>query len=226
MDLQHFEGAVCVASFGQLWSGSARQGLALSSIAVRLQALVSSRKLLWCDFSLNQCCRSTDLWLLRPWCSQSTPRTALQFESLNDQVPGNQPIRRQHVMSTPSSLLAFFHTGKLCLDSMVHLEVFFNHPVLSIIRFSCQLIFNKLLYTESVERKPLLALTKLLHGLHGLSFGKVTEVIWRSEKGKKLRNEQAPNWDHGLEVLFQLLPALACSPWQNIGAFMQNLRQS
>ena len=32
------------------------------------------------------------------WCSQSAPRTALQFESLNDQVPGNQPIRRQHVM--------------------------------------------------------------------------------------------------------------------------------
>ena len=59
---------------------------------------------------------------------------------------------------------------------MVRLE-FFNHPVLSIIRFSCQLIFNKLLYTESVERKPLPALTKLLHGLHGLSFEKVTAAI-------------------------------------------------
>ena len=60
---------------------------------------------------------------------------------------------------------------------MVHLEFFFNHPVLSIIRFSCQLIFKKLLYTESVERKPLPALTKLLHGLHGLYFEKVTAGI-------------------------------------------------
>ena len=89
------------------------------------------------------------------------------------------------IMSTPSSLLAFFTQDSLiCFGSMVHLD-FFNHPVLSIIWFSCQLIFNKLLYTEPVERKPLPALTKLLHGLYGLSFEKVTAVIWRSEKGKK-----------------------------------------
>ena len=25
MDLQHFEGAVCLTSFGQIWSGSPRQ---------------------------------------------------------------------------------------------------------------------------------------------------------------------------------------------------------
>ena len=35
MDLQHFEGAVCLASFGQLWSGSPRQVTESSNIAVR-----------------------------------------------------------------------------------------------------------------------------------------------------------------------------------------------
>ena len=65
--------------------------------------------------------------------------------------------------------------------------------MLSIIRFSCQLIFNKLLYTESVERKPLTALTKLLHGLHGLSFEKVTAGYEEAKREKRLRNEQAPN---------------------------------
>ena len=61
----------------------------------------------------------------------------------------------------------------------------FNHLVVSIIRFSCKL-FYKLLYTESIERKPLPTLTKFLHGLHGLPFEKMTAVIWRSKKGKKV----------------------------------------
>ena len=42
MDLQHFEGAVCPASFGQLWSGSPRQVTESSNIAVRLQAYYRS----------------------------------------------------------------------------------------------------------------------------------------------------------------------------------------
>ena len=102
-------------------------------------------------------------------CSQSTPRTALQFESLNDQVPGNQPIRRQHVMwnHVHSVVFACFFSHRKALFRFNDTPwIFFKHPVLSIIRFSCQLIFNKLLYTESVERKPLPALTKLWHGLH------------------------------------------------------------
>ena len=34
MDLQRFEGAVCLASFGQLWSGSPRQVTESSIVAV------------------------------------------------------------------------------------------------------------------------------------------------------------------------------------------------
>ena len=119
------------------------------------------------------------------------------------------------IMSTPSSLLAFFHTGKLCLGSMVHLEFLLTTlHVLSIIRFSCQLIFNKLLYTESVERKPLPTLTKLLHGLnglhglHGLSFEKVTVVKWRTEKGKKVEEwtgSKLRSWS------WSFVPAATCA---------------
>ena len=199
MDLQHFEGAVCLASFGQIWSRSPRQVTDSSTTAVRLQ--VSSRKLLWCDFSLNQCCRSTDWWLLGPWCSQSTPRSALQTEYssnlLNDQVPGklhNQPIRRQHVMCNHIHCIVFacfffsHMQEELCSGSMVHLEFFFNHPVLGIIRFSCQLIFNKLLYTESVDLKPLPTLTKLLHGLSLESDGGDNHWYEEAKKEKWLRN--------------------------------------
>ena len=58
-----------------------------------------SRTLLWCDFSLNQCCRSTDLWLLHPYGAHNLhPELRYSSNSSNDQVPGNQPIRRQHVM--------------------------------------------------------------------------------------------------------------------------------
>ena len=128
MDLQPFEGAVCLASFGRLWSGSPCQVTESSNIAVRLQALVSSRKLLWCDFSLNQCCRSTDLWLLRPYGAHNL-HPELRYSS-NHWMTKYLAINPSDdntwcaIMSIPSSLLAFFHTGKLCLGSMVHLEFF------------------------------------------------------------------------------------------------------
>ena len=128
MDLQHFEGAVCLASFGQLWSGSPCQVTESSNIAVPLQALVSSRKLLWCDFSLNQCCRSTDLWLLRPYGAHNL-HPELRYSS-NHWMTKYLAINPSDdntwcaIMSIPSSLLAFFHTGKTCLGSMVHLEFF------------------------------------------------------------------------------------------------------
>ena len=52
MDLQHFEGAVCLGSFGQLWSGSPCQVTESSNIAVRLQAEVSSRNFFGVTFRL------------------------------------------------------------------------------------------------------------------------------------------------------------------------------
>ena len=143
-------------------------------------------------------------------CSQSTPRAALQFDSSNDQVPGNQPIRRQHVMCNyvHSIVFACFFSHRKALFRFNGTPWIFNHPVLSIIRFSCQLIFNKLLYTESVERKPLPTLTKLLHGLHGLSFEKVTAVKWRSEKGKKVEEwtgSKLRSWS------WSFVPAATCA---------------
>ena len=114
------------------------------------------------------------------------------------------------IMSTPSSLLVFFSHRKALFRFNGTPWIFFNHHVLIIIdiRFSCQLIFNKLLYTESVERKPLPALTKLLHGLHGLSFEKVTAVIWRSEKGKNVEEwtgSKLRSWS------WSFVPAATCA---------------
>ena len=58
-----FEGAVCLSI---VWTALER----ISSPGhwvVEYRRPASGLKLLWCDFSLNQCCRSTDLWLLRPY---------------------------------------------------------------------------------------------------------------------------------------------------------------
>ena len=172
MDLQHFEGAVCLASFGQLWSGSPCQVTESSNIAVRLQA--SSRKLLWCDFSLNQCCRSTDLWLLRPYGAHNL-HPELRYSSnhwMTKYLTINPSDDNTWCAIVHSIVFACFFSHRKALFGFNGTPwIFcFNHPVLSIIRFSCQLIFNKLMYAESVERKPLPALTKLLHGLHGFSF--------------------------------------------------------
>ena len=118
-------------------------------------------------------------------CSQTTPRAALQFDSSNDQVPGNQPIRRQHVMCNHvhSIVFACFFSHRKALFRFNGTPwISFNHPVLSIIRFSCQLIFNKLLYTESVERK---------HCLRSPSFCTVCMVCplrkwpWWNEEAKR-----------------------------------------
>ena len=154
MDVQQFEWAVCLASFGQLWSGSPRQVTEFSNIAGRLQASVSSRKLLWCDFSLDQCCRSTDLWLLRPYGAHNL-HSELRY-SWSHWMTKYLAIKPSDdntccaIMSTRSSLLAFFFSHRKPLFRFNGTSwIFFNHPVLSINRFSCQLIFNKLLYTES-----------------------------------------------------------------------------
>ena len=57
--------------------------------------------------------------------SQSKPRTALQS---NDQVPGNQPIRRQHVMCNHVRSIVFacflFSHRTALFRLMVHLEFF------------------------------------------------------------------------------------------------------
>ena len=74
-----------------------------------------------------------------------------------------------------------------------------NHPVLIIIRFSSQLIFYKLLYTESIERNPLPTLTKLLHGLHGLSF-------WESDGGDMKKRKGKKGWGmNRLQIKFMVL---------------------
>ena len=96
------------------------------------------------------------------------------------------------IMSTPSSLLAF-HTGKLCLGSMVHLVFFFDHPVLSIIRF----LANLFLISFCIQNR-----LKGSHCLRSPSFCTVCTVCpsrkWRwgyeeAKREKRLRNEQAPN---------------------------------
>ena len=214
MDLQHFEGAVCLASFRQLWSGFSSPGHWVVEYRRPASGQGLSRKLLWCDFSLNQCCRSTDLWLLRPYGAHNLhPELRYSSNSSNDQVPGNQPIRRQHVMCNHVHSIVFaciFSHRKALFRFNCNGTpwIFCNHPVLCIIRFSCQLIFNKLLYTESVERKPFPTLTKLLLGFHGLSFEKVTVVIWRSEKGKTVEEwtgSKLRSWS------WSFVPAATCA---------------
>ena len=197
MDQQHFQGAVCLASFGQLWSGSPRQVTESSNIAVRLQAKVSSRKLLWCDFSLNQGCKSTDLWLLRPYGAHNL-HSELRYSSnsLNDQVPGNQPIRRQHVMCNHVHSIVFacfFHTGKLCLGSMVHINFFLTTLCL----VSSGFLANLFLISFCIQNR-----LRGNHSLRSPSFCTVCTVCpsrkWRrwyeeAKREKRLRNEQAPN---------------------------------
>ena len=126
MDLQHFEGAVCLASFRQLWSGFSSPGHWVIEYCRPASGQGLSRKLLWCDFSLNQCCRSTDLWLLRPYRAHKL-HPELRYSSTHRMTKYLAINPSDHntwcaIMSTPSSLLAFFFTGKLCLGSMVHLE--------------------------------------------------------------------------------------------------------
>ena len=124
------------------------------------------------------------------------------------------------IMSTPSSLLAFSHRKALFRFNGTP-WIFFNHPVLSIIRFSCQLIFNKILYTESVERKPLPACAHQAFARFArFVLEKATAVIWRSEKGKKVEE-----WtDSKLRSLsWSFVPAATCAcsqPLTNIGALI------
>ena len=128
-------------------------------------------------FSLNQCC--TELILLRPWCSQSTLQTALQCEfiewpSTQQLGRSNHPTKTRDVQSLTGTALFRFNSTPSVFPPCAYYHQAFLPTI----------IFYKLLHTGSVERKPLPSLTKLLHSLHGLSFEKVTAVIWGSEKRK------------------------------------------
>ena len=147
------------------------------------------------------------------WCSQSTPELRNSSNSSNDQVPGilsTHPTTTRDVQSCPLHRLCLLFSHRTALFRFNGTPWIFLTTLCLVIRFSCQLIFNKLLdlYTESVERKPLPALTKLLHGLHGMSFEKVAAVIWRSEKEKKVEEwtgSKLRSWS------WSFVPAATCA---------------
>ena len=92
-----------------------------SNIAVRLQAKVSSRKLLLIGVTFRSI-SAGDLLIydfsVHNGAHNLHPELRNSSNSSNDQVPGNQPIRRQHVMCNhvhPILFACFFHTGQLCL---------------------------------------------------------------------------------------------------------------
>ena len=123
------------------------------------------------------------------------------------------------IMSTP---------GKLCLGSMVHLEFFLTTLCL----VSSGFLANLFLISFCIQNR-----LRGNHCLRSPSFCTVCTVCpsrkwrrWYEDRNEK--RKLVEEWTGsklrscvGLEVLFQLLPAIAYSPWQNIGAFMQKLRQ-
>ena len=123
-------------------------------------------------------------------CSQTTPRTALQFDSSNDQlkylaINPSDDNTWCAIMSTPSSLLAFFHTGKLCLGSMVHLEFLLTTLCLISSGFLANLFLISFFIQNRLRENHCLRSPSFCTVCRSLSFEKVTVVKWRSEKGKK-----------------------------------------
>ena len=121
------------------------------------------------------------------------PWTALQFEFIEwpSTWQSTHPTTTRDVQSRPLHhlCLLFFHTGKLCSGSMVHLEIFL--PTLCLV--SSGFLANLFLISFCIQNR-----LRGNHCLRSPSFCMVcTSRKWRrwyeeTKREKRLRNEQAP----------------------------------